>query len=204
MTSKPKGSELLPRFAPLLSEVERSELDTSPDVTCGVFTNDLVIGYVNEAWLAFGRANGASKVWGVGDSLLGAISGPLRAFYAEKLASVPSLDPPAWEHDYECSSPTLRREFRLRALSLAGGAGLLITHSLRVERAHDVTHDRFVENSYRSTNGIVTQCGHCRRVRRVVAPFDWEWAPELVARPPAMLSHGLCGVCLAYYFGPGA
>ena len=172
------------------------------DVTCGVFAEDFLIGYANVAWFEFGRANGARRLWGLDDRLLDAISEPLRSYYAEKLAQV-LVDGQPWEHDYECSSVALHREFRLRVLMIADGEGLLLTHTLRFERPH-VDGLPLVTNRYQAATGLITQCAHCRRVRRVAAPHSWDWVPALVEKPSSNISHGLCGLCSAYYFGPNA
>ena len=202
MVKSPDGSELLARFEPLLSSLDRDDLARSPDVICGVLADGLTIGYANAAWFEFGRRNGATRVWGPGDRLLDAISDPIQGFYAEKLGRV-LADRQPWEHDYECSSADVYREFRMRALVLGDGAGLLIVHSLRVERPHAEVGHPLVEGRYRAASGFITQCAHCRRVRRI-DPHAWDWVPELVAQPQENLTHGLCELCAAYYFGPGA
>jgi len=200
MFKSPDGSELLARFEPLLSSLDRSDLARSPDVICGVLADGLTIGYANAAWFEFARQNGARRVWGPGDCLLDAISDPIRGFYAEKLGQV-LADRTPWEHDYECSSPDVHREFRLRALVLGEGAGLLLVHALRVEGPHADPGHPFVASRYRSAAGLITQCAHCRRVRCVATP-SWDWVPALVAQPVENLTHGLCEACAAYYFGP--
>lgn len=173
------------------------------EVVCGVFARDLVIGYVNAAWVGFARDNGAGRVWGPGDPLLDAMSEPLRGYHAERLATVlRSRDP--WEHDYECSSHGVYRQFRLRAVAIGGGEGLLLSHSLRVERPHDRAGSPFDAAEYIDGSGFVKVCGHCRRARRAGGSEVWDWVPHILARPPENLSHGLCELCSAYYFGPEA
>ena len=200
MFKSPDGSQVLARFEPLLSSLDRDDLARSPDVICGVLADGLTIGYANAAWFEFGRRNGATRVWGPGDRLLDAISDPIQGFYAEKLGRV-LADRQPWEHDYECSSAEVHREFRLRALVLGESAGLLLVHALRVERPHADPGHPLVASLYRSDAGLITQCAYCRRVRRV-ATQSWDWVPPLVAQPADNLSHGLCEACSAYYFGP--
>ncbi len=195
------GSAELSEFMPLLRGLDEGDLSEASDVICGVFGDDLTIGYINAPWTAFGRANGAVTVWGPGQRLLDAISGPLRAFYGEQLARVSSTGE-AWEHDYECVSAVRFRQFRLRVLALEHGAGLLLTHSIRIERANDRESHPLLPELYRAASGLITQCGHCRRVRRVEPPVEWDWVPELVAHPPHAVSHGVCALCSAYYYGP--
>lgn len=193
------------RFEPLLAGLDRGDLDAVQDPTCGVFADDGVIGYVNRAWLEFGRANGAQTVSGPGIRLLDAITEPLRGFYAEQFARV-LADGQPWEQDYECSSATLHREYRLLVVAIAGGAGLLITHALRVEVPHRHEALPFVQAQYQAANGLITLCSYCRRVRQAAspAPARWDWVPALVAHATPNVSHGICERCAAYYFGPAA
>lgn len=192
----------------LIRRLDLEALDQAPDVVC-VLHADLRIAYVNPAWIAFGRANGAQRVWGAGDRLLDAVPAPLRDFYAEKFSLVLSTGVP-WEHDYECSSATSHRVFRLRALPISGGSGLVVMHGLRVERPHGdgdaprrALDDGEIEVAYRGASGLIAQCSHCRRVRRAVER-TWDWVPALVERQPKRVTHSLCEVCFAYYFGPAA
>lgn len=190
----------------LIRGLDREALEQAPDVVCVVHA-DLRIAFVNPAWIAFGRANGAQRVWGRGDRLLDAIPDPLREFYAENLARALSTGVP-WEHDYECSSAESHRVFRLRALPIRGGSGLVLMHGLLVERPQGerdarALDDNEIEVAYRDGFGLIAQCAHCRRVRRAVER-TWDWVPALVERQPERVTHSLCEVCLAYYFGPAA
>lgn len=196
------GGQLLDRFAPLLEAYDREAMDRVGDMTCGVFAEGFVIGYVNAAWFDFGRANGASRVWGVGECLLDAITEPLRGYYAERFAHVLATGEP-WERNYDCPSDATNRTFRLRVLPVGERQGLLMTHSLR----HDGPHAEgiaFADRYHRAANGLITQCAHCRRLRRVTAPDRWDWVPAVVATEIPGITHGLCDACFAYYFGPGA
>ena len=200
---QPDGSELLGQFRPLLNSLDPTEIAASSDIICGVLAPGLMIGYVNAAWIGFGHANGSGRVWGAGECILDAISEPLRGFYAAKFARVIETHE-VWEHDYECSSTEVRREFRLRALPLCAGTGLLLVHSLRCERPLLDKGEPLVVSRYRTETGLIHQCSHCRRVRRLSPPGEWDWVPELVSTSRLDLSHGLCEVCSAYYFGPDA
>jgi hypothetical protein len=194
------------RSSRLLIGLDRDELEALTEIACVVSSDDFVIVYVTSAWRAFGQDNGARPLWGVGDSMLAAIAPALRSFYKERLASVIATGLP-WEHDYECSSADLYRQFHLRALVLADRAGLLITHSLRIEHPHDAgltPAPATLALVYQGESGLISQCGHCRRVRRVGVPRTWDWVPQLVSHPAGNTTHGLCEACLAYYFSPAA
>jgi hypothetical protein len=81
------------------------------------------------------------------------------------------------------------------------GDGLLVAHSLSQETSHTQPSSPPIESLYRDDQGVLCQCGHCRRVRR--AGHDsaqWDWVPDYVAQPPADTSHGLCPLCTQYYF----
>lgn len=203
MRALPDGSLLAYGFEPFLAGLDREDLANVSEPTCGASAHDLVIGYVNQAWLAFGADNGAARVWGPGERLLDATTEPLRSFFADHFRRAVEDDQP-WEHDYQCSSPTLYREFRLRAMPIAGGRALLLIHTLRVERPHTGPGVDLIESAYRAAGGLIKQCAHCRRVERAVAPAAWDWVPEVLARPELAISHGLCPMCSAYYFGPAA
>jgi len=193
------------RFEPLLAGLDQRDLEKVRDATCGVFVDDnFSIGYVNRPWIDFGEANGARPVWRPGASLLDAISEPLRSFYAEKLAGV-LVDGQPWEQDYECSSAEVHREYRMRVMAIAEGTGILITHTLRVEVPHHLASHPFVDQVYRETNGLIAQCGHCRRLRRAGSqPGEacWDWVPAALSQRLANVTHGICEMCSAYYFGP--
>jgi hypothetical protein len=79
---------------------------------------------------------------------------------------------------------------------------VLAVHSLLHEAplASGVPGPAFEESRYRSKDGLISQCGHCRRVRTSTELAHWEWVPELVRRSLPDTSHGLCGVCRAHYF----
>ena len=54
---------------------------------------------------------------------------------------------------------------------------------------------------YRDRDGTIVMCSNCRKTRRVgVAPETWDWVAALVANQPAGVSHGLCKICLEYYY----
>jgi hypothetical protein len=178
-------------------------MDQMPAMVCALWP-DLSVGYVNPAWNAFGRANGGSATGersGLGASVLDVVPVALRPFYARLFARALETNAPV-DHDYECSSPTRRRTFRMRVHPTVAGA-MVVVHSLLREEAHGDPHAA-VEREYRSASGMIEQCAHCRRIRRATSPdtasADWDWVPAYVAKMPPRTSHGVCAVCLDYFY----
>jgi hypothetical protein len=186
----------------LLAPFDRVALDGDP-ATIYLVTPELHIAYVNPAWSTFAGANGARwepGEWGVGARIMDAIPEVLRPFY-EDLYRRAFARREVVEHDYDCSSPTVYRRFRLRLMPCESGALLVINSPLR-EAPHAVLPGSTLEALYRDEDGLIRQCSHCRRLRRTSQPPSWEWVPEQVARPAPRTSHVLCHVCTRYYYPP--
>jgi hypothetical protein len=96
-----------------------------------------------------------------------------------------ALDPP-----YECSSDRCYRRFEMLIYPFANGEGLLVDNALRVERPQEQPGHSFATANYVDPNGIVVQCGHCRRVRHKDQPPRWDWCPDAVRDVPERVSHG--------------
>ncbi|MEO8801134.1 MAG: hypothetical protein ABI551_24800 [Polyangiaceae bacterium] len=196
--SRPKVA-LPEQFGRLLAPFDLDVVDDEPSTVYGL-TEDLRLGYVNRAWSAFANANGASwneGAWGIGSRVMDAIPDVLRPFYAGLFAQALS-ERAVVEHDYECSSPTQLRRFRMRIHPCDSGA-LLVVHSRIEEQLHTAAeHSRGA--LYGEADGLITQCSHCRRVQRVDGTREWDWVPEYVARPLPTISHGLCNLCVEYYY----
>jgi hypothetical protein len=163
--------------------------------------SDARIALLNSGWQRFARENEGAHVlerWPLGSDFFSGISGALRDYYAESFARVVRTRQP-WEHAYHCHSPSTGRQFRLRALPLADGA-LLLVHSLVVRYPawfDDANPPRLGElERYVGADGLIRQCCNCRRTQRVASPMAWDWIPELVARPPRNVSHGICSTCM--------
>lgn len=194
-------------FAPL----DRAMLDAHPATIVAVDAS-LNVRYVNRAWHRFAAENGGepaiSRDWGIGVSLLRAIPAVLAPFYRQlfTLALRPDdrrgLHP--LTHEYECSSAT---RFRLHVMSiypLRRTGGLLLVHSLRVESPIEAVPgiiEGFPGPEYVAADGLVRQCACCRRVRSERAADQWHWIRPWVLNGPEAVSHTLCPVCLALYFG---
>lgn len=189
-----------------LSPFVLDTLERDSATICGIDAN-LRIFYVNPAWLAFGRDNGLTwghEPWMLGVELLSAVPPVLRPFYEELFERARTSSGPV-EHSYECSTPTLFRRYRLQVFRCDADA-LLVAHSLLQESSHTQPSSPAIESLYRDAQGVVSQCSHCRRVRRVgYLGGRWDWVPDFVAHIPANTSHGLCPLCSEYYFpeGPG-
>lgn len=195
---------LAPGFGELLGPFDLEALARQPDTIYGLDA-DLRLAMFNPAWFAFADANGGAPAvardWGLGRCVLEACPPVIREFYAQSLVTTLRQNQ-RWDHEYECSSPEMRRRMRLSAYPLRGGGGLLLVNALVFEApTADPATDRttFDPAIYIDGQGIVHQCAHCRKVRRTSGPRHWDWVPELVAGPQVMVSHDLCDVCLDFY-----
>ena len=165
---------------------------------------DLRIEYVNNAWNRFALANGAqwhAGEWGIGCSVMNAVPAILRPFHQRPFERA-LAERGVLEHDYECSSATRARRFRMRLLPREAG-GLLVVHSLRHSADQPEGASPLLDPAYRRL-GMLSQCAHCRRVQRANEPGTWDWVPAYVERPQPMTSHGLCRPCLDYYYSEAA
>lgn len=137
--------------------------------------------------------------WGVGCCVLDTMSDGLRRFHEQLLER--TLLGRVVEHQYQCHTPDRYREFRMRLLPQPSEASVLIEHALVIDRAMPLeplpTAVALVQ--WYERGGMVTQCAHCRKVRRA-GTDRWDWVPTYVARPHPNTSHGLCAVCLEYYY----
>jgi hypothetical protein len=217
-----------PKFERLLAGFYRQPLDQGDDVIYGVWP-DLTLAYSNARWARFAVENDGADVlrrWTIGTSVRSAFGPELDPFYVRAFADVLATGT-IWQHVYTCPSPRQMRWFNMRALPL-GREGLLVCHSL--VSAAEVVKPRGGRPSaapYRNTNGMVTQCSHCRRVKVAathlalpVAPAsstlsansaasaasaasagsDWHHVPAFIKRAPQRTTHGLCPLCFVYHF----
>jgi hypothetical protein len=173
----------------------------SSENTSYLLSDELRIVRVNEAWTRFAEHNGGDAMlarWKRGAYVLDAISIVLRDFYRALFTRALAGTVPI-HHDYECSSDTVERFFRMTVYPLHS-AFLAVTHSLTVERPHDRTEcdpsDTYLHD------GVLRVCSHCRRVRAKGSLERWDWVPAYVREPPPNLSHGLCAPCSWYYHAP--
>jgi len=197
-------ARVLSGTAPLLLPFQPEVLDRIPASICAV-DGDRRICYLNPAWLAFAVANGASGVpesCGLGKNVLFAVPPVLRPFHENMYAQARASGQPV-EHEYKCSSSTHQRVFRMRIYPCSSDA-LVVVHSLVHEKPHSQAPSACLEDMYRDARGMIAQCSNCRRVRRAGTGegigSQWDWVPEYVARMPPRITHGICPVCLDFYY----
>jgi hypothetical protein len=187
-------------FPEFLAAFDRAALERQRGAVVAL-DPELVMVWANPAWARFADDNGApdlTRRFPLGASYLDGIGEALRWFYDRSFRSTLTTKQP-FEQDYECSSPEIERRFRLRALPI-DGRGLLVEHTLVVERPHDPPSIVLEGVSYRDDDGLCHQCSNCRRVRRS-DDSAWDWIPAWVATSPESTSHGICPPCLGYYWG---
>ncbi|MGN6545027.1 MAG: hypothetical protein ACTHK7_08250 [Aureliella sp.] len=193
-----------PRFLPLLAEFEMDELEQAGGTIYGLWP-ELTLAYMNPAWFRFAEENGApasfATQWGLGRCIVDAIAEPLRPFFIENYGRCLEQSRP-WEHIYECSSANVYREFHMSAFPLRQRQGVLVVNSLRIEKPHSRVRYPPLENQYRTATGIICQCCHCRRTRRVTDASTWDWVAEWVEQSPGATSHGICPECFRFHYSP--
>ncbi len=186
------------------------QLETHPASIFGLLPGGQ-IAYVNPAWVRFARENGALlhelPIAFMGQRYLDVIAAPLKPFYAQLFSLAPdvgrALQPVS--HVYECSSATEFRQFAMKVYALAQGEGFVVINTLVASRPHDNISrvpqlpDRAL---YAKADGIIVQCAHCRLVRRA-DHSQWDWVPAWIEQAPSGISHGVCEVCLEYYYPDG-
>ena len=176
------------------------EADRAPIV---ILDEAHVIVWANPAWFRFFEDNGGRDLALVqlGASYLAGIQGKLREFYKLVFETCRESGLP-FEQDYECSSATEQRFYRLRALPVEN-RDLVVSHQLRSVSARPDAPEATPDFArYVSPEGIVVQCSNCRRLRTVEEEPTWEWVAEAVRAPPRRVSHGICHLCEGhYYFG---
>ena len=191
-------------FPGMLSGVDLETLEADPQ-SIYALSDQLKLIYLNPGWFRFARENdGEPSISGrypVGSDFPEAVSESLRGFYVEHFQSILQTGV-IWEHDYECSSPDLYRIYHETAYPMHNKRGVLVMNSLLIETAHEpsdesVSSDELV---YRNDNGLIMQCGYCRRFQRNQTPDIWDWNPTWLRHPPGQVSHSLCKICYDYYF----
>ncbi|MBA2662537.1 MAG: hypothetical protein H0U74_09605 [Bradymonadaceae bacterium] len=195
-----------PAFAPLLQGFDLEVLNKSTATIYGIWS-DTRLAYYNDAWERFAHINhpgvDLATRWPLGRPIREAF-GPLEAFYDDAFAHVLD-DKVVWHHDFQCNSAQRFRMYHMAVYPLqAPGAerGLLLINSLTVDHPHPDTPtlpDPLAEH-YRNAKGLITMCSHCRRTRQGDDDTHWDWVPNFVEHPPDDLSHGLCNICLDFYY----
>jgi len=186
-------------FRTIVGDELLAALDGEPGSAYAV-DRSLALQFVNRAWCEFALANHGERCmarYTIGRSVREAIPDILRPFYDDAFARVFRLDSP-WEHLYDCSAPTKKRTFRMRALRLPDRNHIIVSNEL-VYEADGVQGPVALAADYIDGDGFLLQCANCRRSRRV-GTATWDWVPAYVADPVALVSHGLCPTCLALHY----
>ena len=187
------------KFLPLLSKYDPDTLDRQADAIYGLWP-DATIAFLNQGWFRFAKDNNAIDIdrWSLGASIFTSIPDSLIPFYKNHYSQV-LREGCVWEHVYECSSPEMYRLFHMLTYPMAA-EGLLVINSLRNEMPHDRPVSQLPISEYEDSHGIIHQCVHCRRVRRVRLEETWDWVPQFVRSPSQAISHGLCFPCFTFYY----
>lgn len=184
-----------------VGDLDIAAIAASNDSTI-IADHGLAIRAYNHAYLAFAHANGLRDLeprYGLGCNLLTACSEPARTFYAQTFRTV-LAQRGVFHQDYECSSPTERREFRLSAYATVSGQALVISHHLLIAEPIPNT-DRIASSAaHCSPEGFIIQCCHCRKVRNFTATDRWDWVPSCVENLPDNVSHTFCPRCFDHYY----
>jgi hypothetical protein len=174
-------------------------LDASPLISY-VLNSSYRIVYCNAAWDRFATENGAPELTQgavLGTDFRRTLGGDLLPFYLQAIDQVAQTGA-VWEWVYECSSPELFRKFQMRVQPLQK-AGWLVTNARVVERPH-IDAVRASLNDYASEYDLITICSNCRRSRRIDRPTEWDFVPTHLDRGLTNISHGLCPLCLEYFY----
>ncbi len=183
------------------------ELFTQFDLEWIGNTNNTILGIdrefrillVNHAYFRFAADNGGDRIvtdFGPGADLLTAIGGPQKQFYKALLAGCFERTDPL-SHDYECSSSSVYRLLKMFVYPTVNRNALLLDHSLVVEQQQELPMTSQPKDSYIDEDGIMHQCGLCRRVRHNNMK-QWDWLEG--AFDFSSVSHGLCESCLTKYY----
>jgi hypothetical protein len=187
---------------PRLQELARDTLERSKDVIF-IVDSELRITYCNPAWDEFALANGGEEVVAarvLGTDLMRVIPEPLRDFYSQVFQRC------RWRHltfdiDYECSSAELYRLLHMNILPLKRSGELAFVNSRRVEHVHGPERPASSPtDTYFNAHGMITMCCHCRRTRRQDASGVWDWVPAFLQGRKWKISHGMCPVCVSYFY----
>lgn len=177
-------------------------LESCPD-PCFALSESLDITYCNTGWNNFALLNqGGPEVLGarvVSRNLLDFIPDDLKSYHAGLFAKARALGQPV-SHDYECSSATMFRLFRMQIYPL--DQGFAVINSLRLEHPHDRTPLEPNDALYLNSSGLIRMCANCRRTNRTNDPAAWDWVPDYVERVRRNTTHGVCPACLEYYYRP--
>jgi hypothetical protein len=162
----------------------------------------LQICYCNPAWDRFALANDGELALSkrvLGAVIMNFVPPELIQFYTAAFAGARDA---IVEFDYECSSPDLYRTFKMQILPTERPKGYTVINALNIEERMERKRPALaLSSNYLTDAGIITVCSHCRRSRRVDAPGQWDWVPANLKPAQRNVSHGLCPICHAYFYG---
>lgn len=190
----------------LLRQHDIEALDNHSGTIYAVWA-DFTLAYMNKAWFDFSGSNNARNrtfaKWTIGRNFIDAISGNLKFYYEDQFKTCLATPEGNWRHEYECSSASVFRKFHMDVSVLGEQEGLLIVHSLVIEKPHgseDPTEIAKVQSDYLTEHGLIRQCSSCRCVERQLPTPSWEWVPQYISEMPPNTTHGLCPACIGRYF----
>ena len=160
---------------------------------------ELRIIYCNRAWDVFAEANGGAflkRPAPYGLPLLDVIPEELKALYRSAYLNVFATKR-QWAYEYECSSATVYRLFRMTALRRPKVDFVWVTNFLLEESPHgDERRPVIYPNppAYGEPDESVRMCCLCRRTRRKHGRV-WDWVPAYVKTPPARVAPAVCEDC---------
>ncbi len=199
-------------FRPLLHPLSLDILDAH-DATIYGLRADLTLALVNQYWWHFATDNQGDDSLLRPDEVLDkpiltSMVGPDRDFYEDLYREV-LADAQPRTHEYECSSPTEERFLHMSILPLPIGTdeprGLLVINSCRTEPwqwPHDHPIHPKHHDDYITDDNQIIMCSTCQRTRHAQNPRRWDWVPDYLEDTPVAVSHGLCAICLDYYYPP--
>jgi hypothetical protein len=171
-------------------------LEQSTDV-CYALSASGELFYCNPAWDRFAGENDGYSCLSLlmfGKNFWNAVPPEMEPYFRSGFQT--AVAEGVWEHEFECPSPTESRRYRMRVLPLEGG-GFLVRNSL-IEAA-PILDQPMNLSRFRDQHGMYHLCSHCRRAR-VRASAEWLFAPELLRAGAYTISHGLCPICIRYYY----
>lgn len=191
---------ICPYFRKKINYLNLEIIEASNDSTY-ILDTDFKMRAYNSAYVRFGHENDCPEVeerFGIGFDLRDAIYGPPKNYYERKFREVIEKSTPL-SFDYECSSPDKYRLLRQTAYPIRNKQGLLLSNHMTICHSHTNPSSKLTSN-HKTTDNMVIQCCHCRKVKNLNAENQWDWIPELVEKPYAMTSHTLCHNCLTHYY----
>ena len=191
---------LAENFVELIAESARDHCLITGNLILGLDA-ELRILFVNAAWEDKANDNERTSVKPLtlsGRFFPEMIAGPIRRYYERALRRVLYSGEP-WHHRYLCPSPTAMEEWRLSAYGLHRHAGLLLNHSLIVQRPAS-TPFAAIDERYLQDDGCIHICCHCQHTRRAGLSETWDYVFAYLdpSRLPCS-SLVLCPACHAYY-----